>query len=138
MNLGWGQMMKAIENFINAHAELIISGDAVDGDPRPRDERPSPGDAGIRRDIGVIQFLGCQRHISPSLFSESLPLPQTEIIPRKQLNFICRIEQIGESVNLKIRPGTTTQKTTQETASFLLGESSRIVFYPSSFSKEVK
>jgi hypothetical protein len=41
--------------------------------------------------------------ISPSLFSESLPLPQTEIIPRKQLNFICRIEQIGESVNLKIR-----------------------------------
>ncbi len=119
MDLGRSQVAKALEDLVDAHAELIISGDAVDGDPRPRDERPSPGDAGIRRDIGVIQFLGCQRHVSPSLFSESLPLPQTEIIPRKQLNFICRIEQIGESVNLKIMPGTPTQKTTQETASFL-------------------
>jgi len=47
MNLGWGQMTKTIENFINTHAELIISGDAVDGYPRPLYDGPSPGDTGI-------------------------------------------------------------------------------------------
>jgi len=52
MDLGRSQVAKALEDLVDAHAELIISGDAVDGDPRPRDERPSPGDAGIRRDIG--------------------------------------------------------------------------------------
>ena len=33
---------------------------------------------------------------------ESFPPPQTEIIPRRQRHFICGIEQIRESVNLKV------------------------------------
>jgi hypothetical protein len=60
-------MTKAVENLIDAHAELIISGDAVYGNPRSRNDRPSPGDAGIRSDIGIIKFSGCQRHVSSPL-----------------------------------------------------------------------
>ncbi len=47
MNLGRSQVAKAVKNLIDAHAELIIPGNAVDGNPCPRDDWPSPGDPWI-------------------------------------------------------------------------------------------
>lgn len=98
MDLGRGQVAEALEDFVNAHAELVISCDAVDGDPRACDDRPSIGNAGIRRDIGVIKFSGCLRHISPSLAANRSPLHSPNI-SRKQSDFAVRIDKIGASVN---------------------------------------
>jgi len=68
MDLGRCQVAEAVKDLVDGHAELVIPGNAVDGNPGSCDHGPSSGDAGIRGDVGVIQFSGCQRHLAPSLF----------------------------------------------------------------------
>lgn len=42
---GRGQMTQAVENIIRIHAELMISGNAVDRNSRSRDNRSPSGNA---------------------------------------------------------------------------------------------
>ena len=96
-------MTKTIENFINTHTELIISGDAVDGYSRSLDDWPSPCDTRIRNDIGIFNFSGCKCHVSPSrLFSESVKICLRKVGSNYQLCSGGRIEEMHATVNLKM------------------------------------
>jgi len=84
MSLGRGQVSKAIENLIDTHAELVISGDADYGISRSRDNWPSPGDAWIRNDIGIIKFRAARDMFTLSLLNRSC-IHKTENITQEQI-----------------------------------------------------